>query len=414
MQLKTILNRVEPHKSFVYRRICWTGDGIQVDLEPRSNGRVHCSSCRCPAPLYDRLPATRRFEFVPLWGIAVFFVYRMRRVNCRTCGVRVEWIPWSTGKQHLTNSYRWFLASWARRLSWQEVAEVFRTTWQNVFRAVKHAVFWGVVHNDLEGIQAIGIDEIQWQRGHRYLTLVYQIEDGLKRLLCVIPERTEAALEGFFEVLSDECRSGIRYVCSDMWRPYLAVIARQAGSALHILDRYHIVARLNKAIDKVRAAEARRMQQDGYEPILKHSRWCFLKRPENLTDRQTVKLSEVLQYNLRTVRAYLHARELDRFWEYRQAHWAGRFLDEWCTRVMRSRLEPLKGVARSLRGHRELLLNWFRARGTISAGIVEGFNNKAKLTMRKAYGFRTYGAIEVALLHNLGKLPEPEFTHRFW
>jgi hypothetical protein len=84
------------------------------------------------------------------------------------------------------------------------------------------------------------------------------------------------------------------------------------------------------------------------------------------------------------------------------------------TRTMRSRLEPMNRVARMLSEHRPLILNWFRARGTISAGIVEGFNNKAKLTTKKAYGFRTYEAIEIALYHQLGDLPEPHFTHNFW
>src|SRR6185312_4935161 len=163
----------------------------------------------------------------------------------------------------------------------------------------------------------------------------------------------------------------------------------------------------------VRAAEAKRLRHDGYEPLLKHSRWCLLKRPENLTNRQTVKLSELLKYNLQSVRAYLHREDFQRFWDYSSPGWAGRFLDEWTARVMRTRLEPLKKVARSLRTHRELLMNWFRAQGTISAGTVEGFNNKAKLTMRKSYGFRMYETIELALYHQLGALPQPEFTHEF-
>ena len=103
----------------------------------------------------------------------------------------------------------------------------------------------------------------------------------------------------------------------------------------------------------------------------------------------------------------------DDFWHYRSVDWAGAFLDEWCVQVMRSRLEPMKKVARMLRRHRPLLLNWFRARGEISAAIVEGFNNKAKLTARKAYGFRSYRCLEIALYHTLGQLPEPEATHRF-
>ena len=110
---------------------------------------------------------------------------------------------------------------------------------------------------------------------------------------------------------------------------------------------------------------------------------------------------------------YLLREEFQRFWEYRNAVWAGRFLDEWCTRAMRSKLEPMKKQARSLRKHRRLLLNWFHAHGEISAGIVEGLNNKAKLAMRKAYGFRTPEGIETALYHQLGRLPEPKLTHEF-
>jgi transposase len=385
---------------------------IEVPIEPRINSRPICSGCGRPSPGYDRLQP-RRFEFVPLWQIAVFFVYARRRVNCVRCGVTAERVPWAEGKEQLTTTYQWFLAGWARRLAWQEVATVFHTTWEHVHNAVRQAVYWGLAHRELTGVEAIGVDEIQWQRGHHYLTLVYQIDAGSKRLLWIGRERTEQTLREFFRLYGDSIRSSLRFVCSDMWKPYLNVIAEQAGAAVHILDRFHVMKQLNQAIDEIRAGEARRLRQDGYEPLLKHSRWCLLKRPENLTEKQTVKLSELLKYNLQVVRSYLHREDFQRFWEYRSSAWAGRFLDDWCTRVMRSRLEPMKKVARTLRTHRGLLLNWFRAKGTISAGTVEGFNNKVKLTMRKSYGFRMCETIKLALYHQLGALPQPEFTHEF-
>jgi transposase len=416
MQLKTILNRVEPHKSFVYGSVEMIEESGQLSLEvtikPRVNGRPICSSCHRCRPGYDRLPE-RRFEYVPLWGIAVFFLYRMRRVDCPRCGVKVEEVPWGDGNCQLTRSYRWFLARWARRMSWNEVAEVFRTSWEHVRDAVKYAVFWGVVRRDLKGIRTIGVDEIQWRRGHNYLTLVYQIDAGKKRLLWLAKERTEKSLRGFFEMLGKAASGRLKFVCSDMCSAYLSVIAEEAQRAVHILDRFHIMKLMNKAIDEIRAAEARRMKEDGYEPVLKHSRWCLLKRPENLTEKQTVKLSELLKYNLQSVRAHLLREDFQCFWEYQSPTWAGKFLDEWCQRVMRSRLSPMKKVARTLREHRALLLNWFRANGTVSAGTVEGFNNKAKLGIRKAYGFREFETIEIALFHQLGALPEPEFTHEF-
>jgi len=150
-----------------------------------------------------------------------------------------------------------------------------------------------------------------------------------------------------------------------------------------------------------------------WEPILTKSRWCLLKRPENLTDSQAAKLADLMQYNLMSVEARLLREDFQRFWECVNPKRAAKFLEWWCKEAMRSRLGATKKVARSLRRHHDLILNWFRAGGTISSGVIEGFNGKAKLTTRKAYGFRTAQGIEFALVHTMGRLPEPAFTHRF-
>lgn len=417
MQLKTILNRIQKHKSFVYgeTRLVEGKEepALEVRIRARKGSRAVCSGCGRLAAGYDALPA-RRFEFVPLWGMAVYFVYVMRRVECPRCGVKVERVPWAEGKSPITTTYAWFLAAWAKRLCWSEVAEAFRTTWHEVFRAVEMAVEWGRARMSLEGVTAIGVDEMAWGRGHQYVTVVYQINAEMKRLLWIGEHRTAQTLLGFFRWLGKERSARLRYVCSDMWRAYLKVVAKKARGAIHILDRFHIMVHLNKAIDKVRAQEVKELKSRGMEPVLTHSRWCFLKRPINLTVRQVARLAEVVQYNLRTVRAYLMKEEFQFFWEYVSPFWAGRFLDHWCSRTMRSRIEPMKDVARTLRGHRELLLNWFRAKKEFSAGIVEGLNNKAKLTTRKAYGFRSFRMLEIALYHTLGDLPEPKFAHRFF
>ena len=171
---------------------------------------------------------------------------------------------------------------------------------------------------------------------------------------------------------------------------------------------------MNTALDQVRAGEARTLARDGYEPVLKKTRWCVLKRRTNLTRQQRFRLRDLLRYNLQTVRAYLLKEDFQQLWEYASPSWAGKFLDEWCCQVMRSRIEPMKKIARTLRSHRTLILNYFRARKQFSSGVVEGLNNKAKLTMRKSYGFRTFHVTEIALYHALGKLPEPDVAHRFF
>jgi len=415
MQLKTILNRVYKHRSFVYGHARWLDEDsltIEVDIHPRANGRAVCSKCSRRRPGYDTLQP-RRFEFVPLWGIVVFFIYAMRRVDCPTCGVVVEAVPWATGKNQLTDAYAWFLATWARRLSWAETAKAFGASWDTVFRAVKMAVEWGRANMSLDGVTAIGVDEIAWKKGHKYLTVVYQIDEGCRRLLWVGQNRTIKTLLRFFRWFGKERTALIQFVCSDMWKAYLRVIAIKAPNALHILDRFHIIQNMNKAIDKVRADDVRELKAKGKLPILKNSRWVLLKRPENLNFRQVVKLADLLNANLRTVRAYLLKEDFDLFWSYVSPHWAGRFLDQWCTRTMRSRIEPMKKIAKMLRRHRPLILNWFRARGAVSTGAVEGLNNKAKVTTRKAYGFKSPEVAAIALYHTLGKLPEPERAHRF-
>ena len=200
-----------------------------------------------------------------------------------------------------------------------------------------------------------------------------------------------------------------------MWKPYLRVIAKKAAQAIHVLDRFHIMAKMNKAIDEVRAQETKALKAKGLGPVLTSSRWCWLKRPEKLTPKQDVKLADLVRFNLKTVRAYLLKESFQHFWDYRSQGWAIAFLDRWCRQVMRSRIEPMKKVAKTLRSHRLLLLNWFTARGLIALGAVEGLNNRLKVITRRAYGFRTYRATEIALYHALGKLPDPQdlCAHRF-
>jgi transposase len=415
MELTTILNHCHHHRGFVYLHARFSADKrtIEVSVRPRQGTAAVCSGCHRSAPGYDHLPE-RRFEFIPFWGILVFFLYRMRRVHCRSCGIVVEEVPWSDGKHQSTKAHMLFLARWARKLSWKETAESFHTSWDKVCDAVEHVVGWGLEHRTLESIRAIGVDEIQYAKGHKYLTLVYQIDQGFTRLLWVGKERTIESFQGFFTIIGDELASQIQFVCSDMWQPYLDVIRQKCSQALHILDRFHIVAKMNKALDEVRAGETRRMAQDGHSPLLSKSRWCVLKRKENLTAKQQIRLRDLLRYNLQTVRAYLLKEDFQQFWNYNSPHWAGMFLDFWCCQTMRSRIEPMKKIARTLRTHRALLLNYFKAKKQFSSAVVEGLNNKAKVTIRRSYGFRTFRILELALYHSLGHLPEPQLTHDFF
>jgi transposase len=418
MQLKTVLNRCLRFKGFVYGRAEFSGKTIMVTIEPRQGSKPVCAGCGTPGPVYDHEPNHRVFEHIPIWGFRTCFVYRMRRVSCTTCcRVIVERVPWATGKQHTTDVYRSFLANWAKVLSWTETARRFRTCWQTVFRSVQSVVEYGLKHRELGDVHAIGIDELAWQKGHAYVTAVYQIDREHQRLLWIGENRTEQTLRQFFtamEVRSPGFCQRIRVVCSDMWRAYVKVISMCIGHAVHVLDRFHIMQHFGKALDKIRAEEARRLRSKGQHPLLKKTRWCLLKRPENLSDPQRARLGDLLRLNLRTTRAYLLKEQFQLFWQYHSPFWAGRFLDIWCQRTMRSRLRPMKQIALMLRTHREEILNWFRLKKAFSSAIVEASNNKFKLTIRKAFGFRSFDVLQVAVMHQLGKLPEPAYAHEFW
>lgn len=414
MQLQVILNALERHGSFVYDKVRWADASkraLEVKVRARRGSEPTCSGCGRRGATYDHR-GERRFQFVPLWGVAVFLLYAPRRVNCKRCGVTIERLPWANGKERTTRSFQWFLARWAKRLSWRETEKVFGVSWDTVRRSVKMAVCWGLRHRDLEGIEAIGIDEVAYRKGHKYLTLVYQIDRGRRRLLWIGEDRTKRTLQRFFGLFGNRRTAKLKYVCSDMWKPYLSVIADRAGAAIHILDRFHIVAMFNKALDKVRAEEARRLKSKGLN-VLKNSRWLLLKRRGNLTRKQVYRLKDLVAHNLRTVKCYLMKEDFQRIWEYKAPWRIGYFFAEWVDRAKRSRIEPMAKLAGTLESHAEQIFNWFEAKGEISAGAVEGMNLKVKLTTRRSYGFRGKNTLKYALYHNLGDLPEPTSTHRF-
>lgn len=385
-----------------------------VEVRPRQASKPQCSGCGKICVGYDHMAQPRRFEFVPLWNIPIFLSYTMRRVNCPHCGIKVERVPWARGKHGCCDVFCHFLARWAKRMSWKETAECFQVSWDTVCRSVSWMVDYGLKHRSLDGIEALGVDEVAYSKGHKYMTLVYQIDPGRKRLIAVLKKRTASSLRNFFcdEFTQQRCDQ-VKVVCSDMWRAYLKVFAEMMPAALNVLDRFHLVKKLGEAVDQVRRDETKRLHKEGYEPILKNSRYCFLKRHENLSKKQTLTLAQVLQYDLRSVRAYYLKESFDAFWHYKSPYWARWYLKKWCTRAMRSKLQPIKKFVRTLRIHEELLMNYFKAKKAYSSGIVEGLNIKINLAIRKAYGYRSFEIMKVALFHQLGDLPEPEVTHRF-
>jgi transposase len=421
--LKTIFRHVQDLSGFVVKAVrhCLEGDSprIDIDLAPDPRHKRRCSCCDLPGRVHDRLKE-REWHYVPLWGIAVFLHYAACRVICPVTGApTVELMPWNHGKSPYAKAYKIFLARWARRLSWKETAGIFNASWDAVFRSVKWVVEWGLEYRDLSGVTALGVDELHWGRGKKganFLTLVYQIDAGSRRLLHVGVRRTEATLREGLNLLEAKHAgflAGIKVVCSDMWKPFLKVVASLCGNALNVLDPFHIAKHLNEALDNVRRGEQARLRTKEERARAKGGRFLLLKRSTKVRGKARAKLNAVLASLGATSRAWELKESFRRFWTYRSPTWAAAYLKAWTTRALRSRLEPMKKVARMLRSHEELLLNYFRAKRQYNSGVVEGLNNKARVSLARSFGHRSSEILKLVLYHTLGDLPEPNSPHKF-
>lgn len=382
--------------------------GLEVRLDRKSFRKLPCSGCGERHWGYDTLPE-RSWRHVPLWGIPVALFYSPRRVKCPRCGVKAESIPWSMGKSPLTRPLIIMLAAWSKLLAVEVVAKMFGVSWPTVGSAVQYAVKHGLAHRDTEAVLYIGIDEISRKKGHVYHTQVYDLKK--KRLLWSGGGRGKETLEKFFAEWGEERIKGIKAICCDMWDPYVEVIKAKAPDAILVFDKFHLVRHLQKAVDEVRKEEARELKKKNPE-LLKGTKYIWLKNPWNLTPKQRQRLGFLEKINLRTNRAYLLKESFREVWTYRTKGWAKRYLAKWFWWATHSRLPPMRDFAWLLRRHEDDVLNWFRV--PIDNGAVEAMNNNAKVISHRSHGFRSEKWFTLILLHCLGQLPMPEFTHKFF
>jgi len=408
MLIKSIVRKTLGIKSHVVKAVEYSDEGLCVTLDLYRGRRLPCSRCGMLGRVRDRLK-TRSWKHVPLWGIPVTLQYAPARVTCRECGkVRVEAIPWSQGKCRLSVGLIWLLASWCKLLAWDQVAKLFGVHWNTVAMAVRQAVAYGLEHREMGNVSYIGIDELSRQKGHVYVTNVYDLKE--KQLLWSGEGRSQETLRAFFEEHGETLEQRVKAVCCDMWQPYIDMVKEHLPEAILVFDKFHIMQHLLKAVDEVRREEARELKKTNPE-LLKRTRYIWLKNPENLTDKQRGRLGHLEHLNLRCNRAYLLKESFREFWEYKRKGWAKRFLKKWFWWATHSKLKPMRDFAWMLRRHEEDILSYFDER--ISNGAVEGMNNKAKVLSHRSYGFRTASNYITALYHCLGKLPEPKLVHRF-
>lgn len=408
MLIESLVKETLELQGFRIAKVSGGRAGLVAMIAPDRRFAPRCGRCLKPAPYRDTR-TLRGFRHVPLWGIPVELRYAPRRVSCPHCdGVHVEVMPWVSGKQRMTRALMVTLATWARVLPWKQVAQLFRCAWGTVATAVEEAVAYGLAHRNLDGVSHIGIDEISRKRGHVYVTNVYDL--GGKRLLWSGEGRSQETLEAFFEFLGPERTAALDGICCDMWQPYIDTIKERAPQAVLVFDKFHIVRHLMEAVDQVRRDEIREKGPQ-HKALMYKTRFIWLKNPWNLTEGQAFRLGELEQLNLKINRAYLLKELFRHFWDYTYAGWAKKYLKRWFWWATHSRLAPMREFAWMLRRHQDDILNYFRM--PLDNGTVEGLNNKAKVVIHKAYGFRTATNCIRNLYHCLGDLPLPKTVHTF-
>jgi len=381
---------------------------LLVAIEPDLRHHPRCGVCGTSGDYRDTLPK-RHFRHVPLWGIDVNLVYSPCRVRCTRCdGFHVEQMPWAAGKRRLTKALAVTIATWARQLTWQQVARLFGCSWGTVASAVAYVVDFGLSRRDLSEVTHIGIDEISRQKGHVYLTNVYDLKTGT--LIWSGEGRSIESLEAFFSFFGPERTRQLIGICCDMWPAFINAVKAKAPQATLVFDKFHIVRKLTEAVDTVRRQEINEKGKE-HKKLVAGSRYIWLKNPWNLTDGQKASLSTLEKLNLTIHRAYLLKESFRDFWQSPTKEDAAKYLEQWYAWADESEIKPMQEVADLLWRHEENILTYFDM--PISNGIVEGLNNKAKVISHRAYGFRTAKNFILNLYHCMGDLAMPTTLHRF-
>jgi len=387
---------------------------VVVSVRPVARARDRCGRCGQRAPGYDRGEGRRRWRSLDLGTTKVFVEADAPRVRCRTHGVTVALVPWA---RHGAGHTRDFddLAAWlAVRTSKSAVTQLLRVAWRTVGSIVTRVnADVDATVDRLDGLRRIGIDEISYKRGHRYLIVVVDHDSG--RLVWAGPGRNDAALNVFFDELGPERAAQLTHVSADMADWIARVVARRAPNALRSADPFHVVAWAIDALDIERrrawnAAKGRRStvglarqgRSTGDAQHISKSRYALWKNPGDLTGRQRHQLEWIAKTSPRLWRAYLLKEGL-RYVFAVKGDEGKQALDRWMSWARRSRMPAFVELQRRIAAHR-FAIDAALDTG-LSQGLVESTNTKIRLLTRVAFGFHGHEPLVALAMLALGSHP---------
>lgn len=356
-------------------------------------GRSRCARCGRKCPRYDRLQC-RRWRHLDFGAWQVLLEAQLWRVECKRCGIGVEQVSWADALSRFTYPFEDLVAWQAQRLDKTAISTMLRIAWRTVGRIIERVVTRRRMAIDWTKVTAIAVDELSFRKGHRYLTIVYDLGSG--RVLWSKEGRSKATLEAFFQEIGPDACARIRHAAIDMFEAYAQAIAQWLPNATLIYDRFHVQQLASKAVDELRRTEWRKVQGTDDASGIKRLRWALLRNPWNVTPREHERLSVLPKHNKLLYRGYLLKEGLAAI--YRNLYtvpWARRRLNEWLSWASRSRLEPFHRLARTIKRCFDGVLAYFETGYTTS--LAEGKNTKARLATRQAYGFHTPDAVRAMI-----------------
>ena len=402
MRLEHCIRRWLGLKEHKVRSVREEGGRLIAEIEAVGKRLPRCGCCGGKVRRTKGKMRRRFWRDLMMRHLPLVLAYTCRRVVCPRCGVRVEKVPWADRWSRVTKSLARAVAELARRTDLSTVAHHYRINWKTVAHIIHRVVAWGLAGRRRKPLRSLGIDEVSRKKGHRYLTLVYDLQRG--ELVWIGKDRTKATVRAFFDELGRRRTRNLRAVSMDMWAPYLEVVQERAPQAAICFDRFHVVRHLGEAVDEVRRSLVRKLAGPE-KKLVKGTRFVLLKNPWNHTPKQRRTLNALVRANSPLSRAWYLKEDFQRFWDYTRQGWARKHLKQWLWWASHSRLEPFVDFARMIREHIDGILAWTTLR--ITTGTLEGMNNKVKLVSHRSYGFRNDDRYIEAIYHNCAKLPLP-------
>ena len=384
-------------RGYQYQRTTFEGGSVSFTIQQKRSS-LRCPDCRS-ADVERRGQVTRTFQHLPIGGKPVFVELDVARVRCRDCGTHHQVnVPFADQQRTYTRAFARYVLELRSAMTLSDVARHLGVSWWMIKDIEQRHLEAHFARPKLKHLQQIAIDEISIGKGHRYLTVVLDLESGA--VVYVGEGKGADALKPFWKRLKAS-RAWIEAVAIDMSPAYIQAVGENLPLAVLVFDRFHVVKLFNDRLSDFRRELYREAADVLEKNVLKGTRWLLLKNPEHLdaSRNERQRLDEALSLNQPLAIAYYLKEDLRQLWEQADQSAAERFLLDWCARARASGIRFLQKFANTLQGHRSGILAWYDY--PISTGPLEGTNNKIKTLQRQAYGYRdhNYFRLKIYALH---------------